>query len=138
MVYFLDYLNKYRDLNVKVTMSDYYSSGSSSDKLLPSGYGKIPDRKEYYNLVIDYQLKHEMRIVIDKNELDGNDMKKELRAYLVNLAYYIIDYYDGLEDYQIYCEYYGEDDFFKGNMYINKDNIILDLRTLEETIEREY
>ena len=103
---------------------------------MPSKYGKIPTKNEFYNLIIDYQLKHEMKIIIDKNELVGKNLEKELRDYLVNLANYIIDYYDEVEDYQIYCEYYGEDEFFKGNMYINKEYINIDVGSIEEKIKR--
>ena len=133
---FSDYLNKYRNLNVNVTMADYY--GLYSKRILPNDYGKIPNRKEYYNLIIDYQLRHEMKIVIDKDELAGDNLEKELRDYLVDLAYYIIEYYDNLEDYEINCSYRSRDEYFGGSMYINKDNIILDVGSLEETIKREY
>ena len=133
---FSDYLNKYRNLNVKVTMSDYY--GLYSERILPNDYGKIPSRREYYNLIIDYQLRHEMRIVIDKDEITGNDLEEELRNYLVDLAYYIIEYYDNLEDYKINYSYRSVDEYFGGSMYINKDNIILDVGSLEEIVKREY
>ena len=132
---FFDYLKK-KNLNVEVEMSDHYASGGEIEKILPNGYGRIPDKKEFYNLIIDYQLKHKMKITINKNELVGNDLKEELRNYLVNLANYIIDYYDEIEDYQIYCEYYGNDDFFKGNLYIDKDYINIDVGSIKETIKR--
>ena len=132
---FSDYL-KNKNLNVEVEMSDYYGIALENEKILPSGYGKIPDKKEFYNLIIDYQLKHKMKITINKNELVGSDLKEELRNYLVNLAHYIIDYYDDIDDYQIYCEYYGDDDFFKGNLYIDKDYINIDVGSIKETIKR--
>lgn len=132
---FFEYL-KDKGLNVEVEMSDYYASGASSEKILPRGYGKIPTKNEFYNLVIDYQLKHEMTIVIDENELIGKDLQKELRDYLVNLASYIIDYYDVVDDYKINCKYSKDDNVWKGNLNINNEYITIDVGSIQEKIKR--
>ena len=131
---FEDYL-KFNNLNIDVSEGEYYIY--KSEYVVSNDYGKIPSREEYFNLKIDYYLRNELRITIDQNELLGNDVESELKDYLYNLADYIIDYYDDLDKFNIYCYYTSLDDvFYSGKLVINKNYIILDFNNFEDSKER--
>lgn len=133
---FEDYLNRIKLLNVNIEMSNYYENGYRDNSLMPNSYNKIPTEKEFHDLLIDHQLKHEMKISIDTNELKNSDRQTEIKKYLLILANYIIEYYDELEEYEIYCKYQNGKEIYNGKLIINNENIILDFNKFEETVKR--
>ena len=132
---FVDYL-KSKNLNLEVSASSYFNNGGAEENFVPSGYGKIPNKEEFFDLIIDYQLKNEIEIKIDENELLGNDIEKELKDYLYILAEHIISYYGDLEYFSFVCEYsYGNNRFW-GDLIINNNYIVLEFNEFEDRKER--
>ena len=134
---FEDYLNRIKLLNVNIEMSDYYENGHRDNSLIPNSYNKIPSEREFIDLVVDYKLKHEMTLTIDTNELKNSDRKKEIKNYLLILENYIIEYYDELEEYEIYCKYQNGKENYNGKLIINNENIILDFNHFHEIVKIE-
>lgn len=130
------YLNEMK-LSVNVSLYSKYVVGLDNNKVVPNDYGKIPSKEELYNLILDYHIKHGLKIEIDQYEIQSSDLKSEIREYLINLSNYLINYYNGLDDYKIECHYSDKNgNFFNGRLIINKDYIYIDGNLMEEKIRR--
>lgn len=127
---------KIKQLNVNILLHNYSYDLTARDAL-QNNYGKIPEKEELYNLILDYHLKHEFEIIINEDEIKSEDVKSELREYLIKLSNYLIDYYDDLDDYEIICSYNGgRNKYFRGTININKEYINIDVGSIEEKIRR--
>ena len=136
----IEELNVYlkgKKLKVDVSLYSKYVVGLDNNKAVPNSYGKIPSKDELYNLILDYHIKHDFKIDIDKNEIRGDDLKFELKTYLINVANNLINYYGDLDDYKIECHYKNDNGkFFNGRIIINKEYIDIDGNLIEERIKR--
>ena len=130
------YLNKL-GFNVNVDLFSKYVVGLANNKAVPNDYGRIPSKDELYNLILDYHIKHDFKIEIDKEEIKSDDLKSEVRKYLINLSKYLIDYYKSLDDYRIECHYNDNNgNFFKGSLIINKEYIVIHGNLIDEKIKK--
>lgn len=130
------YLNE-MELNANINLYSKSIVGLDNNKAVPNNYGKIPSKEELYNLILDYHIKHGLKIEIDQYEIQSSDLKSEIREYLINLSNYLINYYNGLDDYKIECHYSDKNgNFFNGRLIINKDYIYIDGNLMEEKIRR--
>lgn len=127
---------KTKELNVDVLLDNYFYDLTARD-VLSNDYGKIPTKTELYNIILDYHLKHEFEIKINEDEIKSNDIESELRVYLITLSNYLIDYYNKLDDFEIYCSYDGgKGKYFRGTIRINKEYINIDVGSIEEKISK--
>ncbi|MCI8331055.1 MAG: hypothetical protein HFE04_03015, partial [Bacilli bacterium] len=129
-------INKYlkeEQFNVELSLSDSYTF-SAIDALT----NKIPSKKELYDLIIDYHMKHKLYIKIAENEIKGENIKLELKEYLIKISKNIIEYYDELDDYEVTCNYdRGRKDKFIGVIKINKEYINIEINgNIVEKIKR--
>lgn len=128
---------KEKNLKVDVSLYSKYVVGLDNNKAVPNNYGKIPSKNELYNLILDYHIKHDFKIDIDKNEIKGDNLKFELKNYLIDLANNLINYYDNLDDYKIECHYSDNNgNFFNGRLSINDKYIFIDGNLMNEKIKR--
>lgn len=135
----IENLNIYlKEIGLNANINLYSENAVSHDnEAVPNKYGKIPSKNELYDLILDYHIKHDLKIEIDKYEITSNNLKSEIRNYLVNLSNYLIDYYNVLNDFKIEC-YYNDNNgnFFKGQLTINKDYINISGNLIEEKIKK--
>ena len=133
-------LNKYlkeKNLNVNIDLYNNYIIGLDNDNAVPNDYGKIPSKEELYDLILDYHLKHDLKVTIDNSEIQSNNLKIEIKDYLITLANILDSYYNNLEDYKIDCHYNDNNgNFFNGSMTINKEYIIIKGNLLDEKIKK--
>lgn len=133
-------LNEYlkgRGLNANINLYNHYVIGLDNNKAVPNDYGRIPSKEELYELILNYHVKHDFCITIDKYEMKSDDLKSEVRKYLIKLSNYLIDYYNDLDDYEIYCKYNDNNgNFFKGRLTINKEYININGNLMNEEIKR--
>lgn len=121
----------------------YYNYALCYDKeIIPSNYGKIPSKNKLYELILDYYIRHNLKIDIKDYEIkSGVDLRYDIVTYLNNLSNYLIDYYDGLDEYEIHFNFYDLNGIFSsGTLKITKEFIIIDgvleENDLKENIKR--
>ena len=128
---------KQMGFNVNVDLYSRYVIGLDNDKAVPSDYGRIPSRDKLYNLILDYHIKHDSKIIINKYELKSNNLKSEMKTYLINLSNSLINYYNNLDDYKIKFYYNDENgNIFSGELIINNEYISIYEPSIKEEIKR--
>lgn len=135
----IDDLNIYlKEKGLNVLVDDYsrYTFFNESKFAVPYNYGAIPTKEELYDMILDYHIKHEFKIVIDSSEVDSSNLKVNIKNYLVKLSNILNDYYHGIDDYHVYCSYKNGNDFFNGDLYITRDYINIDGNLFKEKIKR--
>ncbi len=98
------------------------------DDIIPNNYGKIITKEDLYKIIIDYQMKHELEVVIDSSEVSSEG----LREYLINLSSNIIKYYKEVNGFEIICNYNGD----KGTLKIDNEYIYINVKDINDKIKR--
>ena len=121
--------------NVEINLrNDYYDL--TAHDAIDNNYGKMPTEEEFYDLVLDYHLKHELEIQFGELAFNSNDYETELRLYLVELSNNIIEYYGELNDFEVHCSYKRNNKQYGGRIIVNTDYVEIAVGPIEDKIER--
>lgn len=118
-----------KEKGLNATASQYsiirYINSSDIAELVPNNYGKVPSRKELYDLILKYYSTHDLTISIRKEKSD--DLRNDIITHLISISNSITDYYNGLDEYEINFSFYNENESFSsGTLKITKEFIIID------------
>ena len=115
---------------MEISLSDYGYEYSTVNEAVPRNYGKIPSKKELYNLILDYYNKHEFDMEINKSEIKNKD-------YLIRLTNYLIEYYGEDSIFEMEYSYSGGvGKYFHGVIKVDEEFINIPLETTEVNIKR--
>lgn len=118
-----------KEKGLNATASQYsiirYINSSDIAELVPNNYGKVPSRKELYDLILKHYSTHDLTISIRKEKSD--DLRNDIITHLISISNSITDYYNGLDEYEINFSFYNENESFSsGTLKITKEFIIID------------